>query len=127
MTLLASVMLADGVKVAVQVTPPFDENTADRVPDLTFSTQLVNRLASVEGYHCPYTTLFRSVDDVDQSRRVEGVDRVIVGEGGAEPGIARRVRHSGIVQRDDVARVGNVGRRGEGRRPGHATVRRGHR
>ena len=38
---------------------------------------------------------------------------VIVGDGGAEPGIARQRPHTaGIVQRDDVGRVGDVGRSG---------------
>ena len=55
------------------------------------------------------------------------VDRVVVGVGGAGAGIARRVDHTGIVQRDDVGGVGDVGRRGEGRRPGDAAVAERHR
>ena len=130
MTLVVSSMSAVGVKVAVQVMPPSPELTADSVPFSIVRSALVKPVTAslnlkVTSEVSP--AMKRGVRHHDVGVRTQRVDRVIVGDGGADAGIARRIGHAGVVQRDDVGGVLDVRRRGEGRRPGDAAVNRGDR
>ncbi len=65
--------------------------------------------------------------DHDSGCRALAVDGVVVRIGAAGAGVARDIRHTCVVQGDQVAGVGDTGGRGQGRGPGHAAVAAAHR
>ncbi len=125
MKLLGSVTFADGVRVAVQVLPPSALARLDRVPLATLSSERSKLLTF--SLKVKVTTVVWAggqvrVGDADGRRWPIGIERVVVGNRDARPGIAGGIADQAGVQHDQVGGIGDGSRRGQGCGPGLAAV-----
>ena len=84
--------------------------------------EVVHRFAEGDGHQRGLTDRKAGVRHDNGRRWAQRIDGVVVGVGGSHSRIARQVRHAAVIQGDEVAAVGHGAVRGQGRRPGEATV-----